>query len=51
MTINQRAPLDGFLVDVVCMGRFYDFMKKRQGRWALVRRQPIYEVETRPLSF
>ena len=45
MTINQRAPLEGVLVDVVCMGRFYDFFEKRQSRWAIVRRQPIYEKD------
>ena len=45
MTINQRAPIDGVLVDVVCMGRFYDFFEKRKGRWAIVRRQPIYEQD------
>ncbi len=45
MTINQRAPLDGVLVDVVCFGRFYDFFEKREGRWGIVRRQPIYEKD------
>lgn len=45
MTIHQRARLDGVLVDVVCMGRFYDFVEKRQGRWGIVRRQPIYEKD------
>ena len=45
MTINQRAPVDGVLVDVVCSGRFYDFFEKRDGRWAIVRRQPIYEKD------
>jgi hypothetical protein len=45
MTIHQRAPLDGILVDVTCMGRFYDFFEKRDGRWAIVRRQPIYEKD------
>ena len=45
MTINQRADVDGVLVDVVCTGRFYDFMEKREGRWGLVRRQPIYEKD------
>jgi len=45
MTINQRAPLDGVLVDVVCTGRFYDFFEKHEGRWAIVRRQPIYEKD------
>ena len=45
MTINQRAPLDGVMVDVVCTGRFYDFLEKRDGRWGIVRRQPIYEKD------
>jgi hypothetical protein len=45
MNILQRAPLDGVMVDVVCVGRFYDFFEKRDGRWAIVRRQPIYEKD------
>jgi hypothetical protein len=45
MTINQRAMVDGVLVDVVCFGRFYDFFEKREGRWGIVRRQPIYEKD------
>ncbi len=45
MTIHQRAPLNGISVDVACIGRFYDFFEKRQGRWAIVRRQPIYEKD------
>ena len=45
MTINQRAMVDGVLVDVVCFGRFYDFFEKRDGRWGIVRRQPIYEKD------
>jgi len=45
MTINQRAQVDGVLVDVVCTGRFFDFFEKRGGRWAIVRRQPIYEKD------
>jgi hypothetical protein len=45
MTISQRAPVDGVLVDVVCTGRFYDFIERRQGRWGLVLRQPIYEKD------
>jgi hypothetical protein len=45
MTIHQRAPLDGVPVDVACIGRFYDFFEKRQGHWAIVRRQPIYEKD------
>ena len=45
MTILQRAPLDGVIVDVTCVGRFYDFFERRDGRWAIVRRQPIYEKD------
>ena len=43
MTITQRGPVGGVLVEVVCTGRFYDFFEKREGKWAIVRRQPIYE--------
>jgi hypothetical protein len=45
MTINQRAAVDDIVVDAVCTGRFYDFFDKRDGRWAIVRRQPIYEKD------
>lgn len=45
MTISQRAPLDGVMVDVVCTGRFYDFFEQRSGAWKIVRRQPIYEKD------
>jgi len=45
MTINQRAFLDGILVDVICYGRFYDFFEKRDGHWGIIRRQPIYEKD------
>jgi hypothetical protein len=45
MTISQRAPVHGVLCDVLCTGRFYDFLEKRGGRWGLVLRQPIYEKD------
>jgi hypothetical protein len=45
MTIDQRAAVDGVVVDAVCTGRFYDFFEERNGRWAIVRRQPIYEKD------
>ena len=45
MTIAQRAAVDGMLCDVVCTGRFYDFLARREGRWGLVVRQPIYEKD------
>jgi hypothetical protein len=49
MTISQRAAVHGVMVDVVCTGRFYDFLEKRDGpngtRWGVVLRQPIYEKD------
>ncbi|MFB6414796.1 MULTISPECIES: nuclear transport factor 2 family protein [Bradyrhizobium] len=45
MTISQRALVHDVLCDVVCTGRFYDFLEKRQERWGIVRRQPIYEKD------
>ena len=45
MTIGQRASVDNVVVDAVCTGRFYDFFEQRAGRWAIVRRQPIYEKD------
>ena len=45
MTISQRAEVDGIACDVLCTGRFYDFFEKRDERWAIVLRQPIYEKD------
>jgi hypothetical protein len=45
MTIMQRGEADGVLCDVACTGRFYDFFEKRDGRWGIVLRQPIYEKD------
>ena len=45
MTISQRAVVDDVLCDIVCTGRFYDFLEKRDGRWGVVLRQPIYEKD------
>jgi hypothetical protein len=45
MTISQRADVDGVPCDVVCTGRFYDFLESREERWGLVLRQPIYEKD------
>ena len=45
MTIMQRGDVHGVLVDVSCIGRFYDFFEKRAGRWGIVLRQPIYEKD------
>jgi len=45
MTISQRGDVHGVLCDVVCTGRFYDFLERRGDRWGLVLRQPIYEKD------
>ncbi len=45
MAINQRAVVNGAACDCVCMGRFYDFLEKREGRWGIMLRQPIYEID------
>lgn len=45
MTISQRAKVHDVVVDVVCTGRFYDFIEFRNGKWGLVLRQPIYEKD------
>lgn len=50
MTISQRALVHDVLCDVVCTGRFYDLLEKREdqlgiGKWGIVRRQPIYEKD------
>jgi hypothetical protein len=45
MTISQRAVVQDIECDVVCTGRFYDFLEKREDRWGIVLRQPIYEKD------
>ena len=45
MQIVQRGELDGVTVDVTCIGRFVDALEKRQGRWGMVLRQPVYELD------
>ena len=45
MTISQRAEVEGVLCDVVCTGRFYDFLEKRKGRWGIVLRRLAYEKD------
>jgi len=45
MTISQRGDVEGVICDVVCAGRFYDFLERRGGRWGIVLRQPIYEKD------
>jgi hypothetical protein len=49
MTISQRGMVEGIdgpvLCDVVCTGRFYDFITKHDGQWKVLHRQPIYEKD------
>ncbi|MFL5862533.1 MAG: nuclear transport factor 2 family protein [Solirubrobacteraceae bacterium] len=48
MTITQRTTLEGVECDVVCTGRFYDFLERRVEvgpTHLLVLRQPIYEID------
>ncbi|MBX3610526.1 MAG: nuclear transport factor 2 family protein [Hydrogenophaga sp.] len=49
MTISQRGMVEGangpVLCDVVCTGRFYDFVQRHEGEWKLLHRQPIYEKD------
>ncbi len=45
MAIHQRAIVNGTACDCVCMGRFYDFLEKREKRWGIMLRQPIYEMD------
>jgi SnoaL-like domain len=50
MTISQRAMVHDVEVDVVCTGRFYDFIEKRPvagggEEWRIVLRRLIYEKD------
>jgi hypothetical protein len=43
MRIMQIGPVEGVLCEVACLGRNYDLCERRDGRWGIVLRQPIYE--------
>jgi hypothetical protein len=45
MTISQRAVVHDVEVDVLCTGRFYDFLEKRGGKWGIVTRRVFYEKD------
>jgi SnoaL-like domain len=45
MTISQRGLVEGVPCDIVCTGRFYDFVVRHDGAWKLLHRQPIYEKD------
>jgi hypothetical protein len=43
--IDSRQAVEGVVCDIVCVGRFYHFFEKRDGRWAIVLHQGIYEKD------
>lgn len=43
--ILQRGEVHGVRVDVECKGRFIDALEKREGRWGIVFRQPVYDLD------
>jgi hypothetical protein len=43
MRIMQVGPIEGVLCEIACIGRNYDLCERREGRWGIVLRQPIYE--------
>ena len=45
MVISQRAKVHDIMCDVNCTGRFCDFFEKKDGKWGMVLRQPIYEKD------
>lgn len=45
MQITQRGRVEGVEVDVICQGRFIDALERRDGRWGMVMRQPVYEMD------
>src|SRR5262245_66683642 len=47
MTISQRATVHDVVCDIVCTGRFYDFLEERDGRWGIVLRQQIGRASCR----
>ncbi len=45
MKIDTRGKVDDVVCDIVATGRFFDFFEQRDGRWAILLRQPIYEKD------
>lgn len=43
LRIMQRSIIDGVLCDSVCIGRDYDLLEYKDGKWGFLLRQPIYE--------
>ncbi|MDE0307516.1 MAG: hypothetical protein OXI87_21945 [Albidovulum sp.] len=45
MTFSQSGEVQGVPVDAVCTGRLYEFLEKRNGKWGMCLRQPVYEKD------
>ena len=45
LVLCSRGVVDGIECDATCIGRFYDFFERRDARWAIRRRQLIYEKD------
>ena len=43
--IAQRGMVANVVCDVTCWGRAYDFLERRDGRWAIVLRRHTYEKD------
>lgn len=43
LRIMQRGTVESVLCDVTCVGVNFDFLERREGRWGLLLRQPVYE--------
>jgi hypothetical protein len=45
MQIVMRGKLDGVAVRSFVVGRYFDALEKRSGRWGFVLRQPVYDID------
>lgn len=45
ITLLTRGTVHGCAVDVTVYGRFLDFLVKRDGKWLIDRREPIYDKD------
>jgi hypothetical protein len=45
MQLIQRDTLEGHRVEVTCTGRFVDALQKAGAGWAIMLRQPVYEID------
>lgn len=45
MQIIQHGQVDGVPVEATCVGRFVDALERRDDRWGIVQRQPVYEMD------